>query len=298
MIYDVLINQSFSNFLNKHEPIILKLFDIVKLFKENIPNTYKYSTKYPSPRSNYKYTDKLFIGCILYVVLNNSSWISFIGPIPGKQVHKKFKEFIKMNCFNKLFQQSIKEYLCTDSLEKTKIISTDTTNIYNKNCKELKHKNPYLKNKRSAKISSFVDYNGSPLTISISDSNESDCKLFDKEFNKLINNNIIKEKFNKKCIILADKGYDTRTIREKIYKSKMKCIIPFNKRNTKNKSKIKELNENEKKIYKKRIKVEHYFSIIKKYPKINCVYEKSLSSYLNIVLLVSSMILINRISKR
>lgn len=76
------INPLFSKFLNKHEEITLKLFEI-KLFKKNIPNTYKYSKKYPPRRKGYKYTDKLFIGCILYIAINNYSWTAFIGPIEG-----------------------------------------------------------------------------------------------------------------------------------------------------------------------------------------------------------------------
>ncbi len=75
-------NKTFSNFLNKHEQFILKLYNIIASFKKNIPNTYQYSEKYLPPRSNYKYTDKLFIGCILYVSLNNYSWTSSITPIP------------------------------------------------------------------------------------------------------------------------------------------------------------------------------------------------------------------------
>ena len=95
---EIIINQSFSNFLNKHEKVIPKLLDKVKSFKKNIPNTYKYSLKYPRPRKIYKYTDKLFIGCILYIALNNYSWTSFIVLIPGKQVHKRFKEHCKIAC--------------------------------------------------------------------------------------------------------------------------------------------------------------------------------------------------------
>jgi hypothetical protein len=294
MIHEVIINQSFANFLNKHERIILKLFDIVKTFKKNIPDTYKYSLKYPPPRSNYKYTDKLFIGCILYIILNNSSWTSFIGPIPGKQVHKKFREYSKMKLFKRLFKRSIKEYLCTKSMEKTKLISVDSTNIFNKNCIELKNRNPYYKNKKCIKLSTTVDSLGSPLSITINDSNNHDCKLFNEVFDKMINNKVIKEKLNKRSILLADKGYDTKAIRNKIKKSRMKCIITYNKRNCKDKNKIKELTEHEKIIYKNRIKVEHFYGIIKKYPKINSVYEKTMNSYLNLVLLVSSMILINR----
>lgn len=288
-------NKTFSEFLNKHEKVILKLLNIIASFKKNKPpNTYQYSNKYPPPRANYKYTDKLFIGCILYIALNNSSWISFIGPIPGKQVHKRFKEYINKNAFKKLFEESVKEYLCTNVTEKTRIISTDTTIITNKNCIELTEINPYLKNKKCIKVSSFVDSKGTPISVSINSCNEHDSKIFNKEFDRIINTKPIKKSINGNCIILADKGYDTKAIRKKIKKSKMKCIIAYNKRNTKDKTKIKELNEVEKKVYKKRVKIEHYFGIIKRYPKINNVYEKTLSSYLNLILLVSSMILIKR----
>lgn len=57
---------------------------------------------------------------------------------------------------------------------------------------------------------------------------------------------------------------------------------------------MRKLRDREEVIYKNRIKVEHYFGIIKRYPKVNCVYEKTINSYLNIVLIVSSMVLINR----
>jgi hypothetical protein len=299
MIHEVIINQSFSDFLKKHERIILKLFDIIKTFKKNIPNTYKYSLKHPPLKSNYKYTDKLFIGCILYITLNNSSWTSFIGPIPGKQVHKKFREYSLKNCFEKLFKTSIEEYLCTIKMKKNNknIISTDTSNIYNRNCEELIHKNPYMKNKKCIKISTFVDSRGCPLNISINDSITHDSKIFINDFNKIIDNKDIKKKFNKNTLILADKGYDSKNVRNIIRKSKMDHIIAYNRRNTKNKSKIRKLTKYQKKIYKKRIKVEHYFGIIKRYPKINVIYEKSLSSYYNILLLVSSLIIINRIMK-
>ena len=237
--------------------LFLKFFNLIKSYKKNIPDTYKYSNKYPPPRSNYKYTDKLFIACILYVTLNNSSWISFIGPIPGKQVHKKFKEYIKMNCFKDLFEQSIEDYLCTESKEKLELISIDSSTIYNKQSLEVKHKNPYNKNKKCSKISAMVDSKGSPISITLSDSraylwlcqdkvinsNKHDCKIFNEVFDNTLKLNTIKENNLENITLLADKGYDTKTIREKIYKSKMKAIIAFNKRRTKDKSKIRKFNE-------------------------------------------------------
>ena len=86
MIEEVHINQSFRKFLNKHDIIITKIFDTVKSFKNDIPDSYLYSPQFPPKRSNYKYnsclqefrkiykfackfiylrTDKLFLGCII-----------------------------------------------------------------------------------------------------------------------------------------------------------------------------------------------------------------------------------------
>lgn len=151
MIYKVTINKSFKSFIEKHEKVILKCFNIVASFKTNIPNTYKYSTKYPPPRKNYKYTDKLFTACILYITLNNFSWSSFIGPILGKQLHKRFMEYSKNGCFKKLSKKSIKDYTLTDFKEKSKFISIDSSTMFNKNNKELFNRNPYYKNKCCAK---------------------------------------------------------------------------------------------------------------------------------------------------
>jgi len=343
----IIFNKTFSNFLNKHEEIILKLLNIVKSFK-NTPNTYQYSLKHPPLRSNYKYTDKLFIGCILYIILNSCSWISFIGPIPGKQVHKKFMEYSKNNYFSVLFEKSLKEYLNSDVTDKLKITSIDTTTIYNKQSTEIKSRIPYNKNigmqpikiglqylyssrnsdqrsgsgaKRAAKISAITDHYGKsyfycdaikigfshhtcdpqgygvPLGIHVTDSNVHDTKSFESTLNKILINDTIKK--NRKIItMLADKGYDSKHIRNKLSRLRMKCIISYNKRNTKDPAKINKLTIHQQKKYKKRVRVEHYFGRIKRYPKVNCVYEKTLSSYANIVLMISSMMIQNKISKK
>lgn len=58
-----------------------------------------------------------------------------------------------------------------------------------------------------------MDSIASPLAITIDDSNNHDCKLFNKVFDKMITNNDIKKEINKDPIILADKGYDTKSIK-------------------------------------------------------------------------------------
>ena len=41
---------------------------------------------------------------------------------------------------------------------------------------------------------------------------------------------------------------------------------------------MRHLTDNDKRIYKNRIKVDHFYVVIKRYPKINCIYEKTLES--------------------
>src|SRR5207302_1938291 len=162
---------------------------------------YKFSEKYSKRTPCSKYTEKLFIGCMLYIIMNNRSWTLFIGPINGKQVHKKFRDY----CNNQLFK-----YLFTDT--------------------------------------SFI-------------------------FAQFANAHTIKNNPNE-FYFLADKGYDTKAIISTLKNNKLKPIIPYNKKNTKDSTKIRTYTDEELEIYKNRIKVENFFTNIKKYPKINHVYEK------------------------
>ena len=50
--------------------------------------------------------------------------------------------------------------------------------------------------------------------------------------------------------------------------------LPINK-NTKDPHKRRYLTQAQKQIYKNRIKIEHFFGVIKRYPEINCVYERT-----------------------
>jgi hypothetical protein len=58
---------------------------------------------------------------------------------------------------------------------------------------------------------------------------------------------------------MVDAGYVSINLRNKLNNYFYKLIIPFNKRNTKDKSKIKNLSIEDKKIHKKRINIENIF---------------------------------------
>ena len=91
--------------------------------------------------------------------------------------------------------------------------------------------------------------------------------------------------------VLADKGYDSSKLRTEILSHNFKPIIPFNKRNIKDKSKIKHLSKDEYYIYKRRIKIEHFFSWIKKNKRISEVNEKREKAFMGFVYLAACIII-------
>ena len=62
-------------------------------------------------------------------------------------------------------------------------------------------------------------------------------------------------------------------------------LLPFNKRNTKDKNKIKTLTDEEKKLYKSRITIENTFLKIKKNRRLEIVYEKISKNFLSLIYL-------------
>ena len=87
-----------------------------------------------------------------------------------------------------------------------------------------------------------------------------EINIFNKQLDKLD----IKL-FNKKStIFMADAGHDSIKLRKRLNDIFCKLVILFNKRNTKDKNKIKTLANEEKKLYKSRIAIENTFLKIKK----------------------------------
>ena len=97
-IYKPYKNPRLKKFFRDHKKAINLIFNTLKTYKPNICDSFYYSIKNPPQHSKYKYTlsllslqgngfaDKLYLGCIFYIILYGSTWESFIGPIPGKQL--------------------------------------------------------------------------------------------------------------------------------------------------------------------------------------------------------------------
>jgi len=148
---------------------------------------------------------------------------------------------------------------------------TDTSTFYNKYNIDNVERNKYFKNKKVMKLSFITNKKGIPLNIDLFKGNLNDMNIFNKQLDNLKIGLIDK----KSTIFMADSGYDSIKLRSKLNNIFYKSIIPFNKRNTKDKNKIKTLTNEEKKLYKSRITIENTFLLLKKYRIFEIVYEKN-----------------------
>ena len=208
-IFEPDINPRLMKFFKEHKKSISLFFSVLQTIKPNIPDSYTYSDINPPPHPRYKYTDKLYIGCIFYITKYSSSWEAFIGPIPGKQIHKRHMEYLKNDIYSKFFNKSLTKYLnATKKAHKNnvKYISVDSTITNNKLCKELDKHNPCNKNRKGAKVSAIVDSNGSVLASSIADSSRHDSQFVEENLKQLKENKLLMNairRTNYKTIFLA-----------------------------------------------------------------------------------------------
>ena len=96
---------------------------------------------------------------------------------------------------------------------------------------------------------------------------------------------------------IADAGYDTKTNREYILSKGYKPLIWANKRNTKNKDKLKaqKLNKKDIKHYKTRHIIENSYSWMEtKIPRLAKIYDKKISNYMNMVYVANIDIILSR----
>jgi hypothetical protein len=160
--------------------------------------------------------------------------------------------------------------------------------------------NRYNGRKKYFNISTITDLYGTPLEISVHSSKETDSKTLIKNVNNLPTNiNTLKNSKNNryKQYFLGDPGYNTEKNKQFLISKGYTPIIKYNKRNTQDEKIIKEneLSDEQKLIYKKRFKVESFFSWIKNYPLINQNYQKKIESYKGLLSLMCSLFISQRI---
>jgi hypothetical protein len=259
--------------------------EIIKniILKSSIRDSYNHTYH------NQKYALSDIISEIIYVLKTGISWRNIRGIIKWQSIVYHFNKFRDTGIFKKALNKLLRIY--KKDINKSEIsYLTDTTFIKNNIGLSNTGRNPIFKNKNCFKLSFLSDLNGIPLDIQIGSGNLSEKSYLDKHIKY-----VLKNKSKVKTNLLADAGYDSSITRKKLIDNNIYPIIPFNKRNTKDNAKIKYLNDDDKKLYKRRIKIENLFSWIKKNKRISEINEKIFSSYLNFVYLAVGLILFRRL---
>jgi transposase len=152
-------------------------------------------------------------------------------------------------------------------------------------------RNKYFKNKKVIKISLITDSNGIVLNLDVQSGNQHDSTILFNQLQKIDNKEIYKN-----SIFMADTGYDSKKLKIELDKIFKKTIIPFNPRNTKNPNKIKNMSDDDKKIYKNRIKVENMNQKIKAHRRLDVLYEKQIKNYIQMLNLSLLNIIVKELS--
>jgi len=253
----------------------------------NLNKIFNYKTK------NRKYSNKTLIKCIIDILKDGISFRS-IGKykkIKWQTIYKFYYKLIQNNVIKIIFDNIVDNY--KKKILKNNIFITDTTLIPNKLGINHIGYNPQYPKHKTSKISIISDINGIPLNICCSDGSTNDSKILYNQLDDFKNSN--SDLLNNNNILLGDAGYDSNKIREKLNNIKFgKLLAARNKRNIKNKYKLEliKLSPEEKKLLKKRIKIEHINAQLKQYKRISIRYDKYISNYINFVYLACINIII------
>ncbi len=256
-------------------------------------------------------------------------------PIDGRYLNAIHNNYIRAGVYEHINKSILEKYLETDREIKLKNQMIDSSFIANKGGsvknnnhllsdktkqknKKIRKMNQLSPDNKQTKEETFIDYNkyngrkkynkistitdsfGTPLANAIISSKQSDSISINETINNIpIDLHTLKNSKNNryKQYMLADTGYDSRKNTQYLKQLGYTPIIAFNKRNTKDKKKIKkrQLNKKDKLRYKKRGVVESFFSWIKNFPVINQNYQKTITSYYGLVTLASCIIISKRV---
>ena len=136
----------------------------------------------------------------------------------------------------------------------------------------------------------MVDRNGLPLSVFTASANTHDSKLYLPTFADFKIEVPIGRPVTRPKMVIGDASFDTEEIRSYNAKRGIRCIIPINPRNTKNK-KVGRPKRFDKYIYRGRSAVERFNSWIEANKKVNVRYERLEISYLGLILLACAMMI-------
>lgn len=257
-------------------------FDIKLELKKIILKSKHLKNSFNKQHSNSKYSIDLIIDELMYFLKSGVSWRMLRSTINYKTLFWHYSRFVENNIFLKLFNK-IKNVYINNFIYDNCSLLVDSTIIYNKYGINKIGRNKFYKNKKVTKISLMTDVNGFPLSVLFMKGNYHDNTTFNRHIKDAL---IILS--NKKLKILADKAYSSKNNYDLLNSNNISHIIPPRRNMKIAKTYNYDVNE-----YIKRIKIEHIFSRLKMFKRINMRYDKFISNFAGFVQLALSIIAIN-----
>lgn len=263
--------------------------NIVHELEKIILSTKNLKSTYTKDHPNKKYSLKIIINEIIYFLKSGVSWNMLRSEINPKTLYWHYTNWVKYDIFHRLLKRIKTIYMkkCTTDTGIYDVL-IDTSVIPNRYGINKKGKNKFYKSKNVTKLSLMADTNGIPLSILFMKGNYHDNTTFEKHIKDAI---IISSK--RTVRIMADKAYSSYNNYKIIENNNMMHIIPPRKN-----MRIHKTYKYSKNIYRRRVKIENIFGIVKNYKRINIRYDKLLRNYQGFLYLAFLITSINFINKK
>ena len=225
-------------------------------------------------------TTKHYLKQIMSVLRSGMQWHHLKSDLHYTTYHKTHMKWCKLGIYELAFKLSLK--LAKFSRGELKNLFIDSSMIKNKQGKDCIGANHYDRYRSATKVNVIVTSTGIPLSINVVKANTHDSTLTAEAVNCL-NVKVIGSR------LIADKGYINNKYKKTILKShRIKLIYPVRK-NQHVKNTVLEIN-----LLKRRSIVEHFFSWLKNYRKIQVRHDKTIMSFEGFIYLASLNILHNK----
>ena len=250
----------------------LNNLSLINSIKTYINNNKIYAKHFDFSYKTQNYSLDEVLPEIIKIIKYANPWRS--SYINHSTLYSVYKKMLKMNIIKNTYIELLNLYIKKQPNKKLKYLYTDTTCIKNKYGSELVKYNGHKK-MNCTKVSFITDSNGIPINVGIFSGSKHDSQIFIEQLNNkmLIDETLLNK--NKKYM-LADSGYDTNDIKQILNDLNFTSIIANNKRRKKQRIIF---NAKYKRIYSKRIKIEHTNELFKTNRRCNCRYDKNINTF-------------------
>jgi transposase len=212
-----------------------------------------------------KYSFEHIYDSIMYVLKTGIAWRYLNSGVGWQSAFFHFKRWSRRRIFEKAFNKVRRKVTCGTA------IIVDTTFIINKNGKNKVARNKLMKNKNCLKISMVTDVNGIPLSVLADKGTKHDLKFVGRHIKDL------DRKLRKQDgFVLADRGYISKQLKQTL-DNKGWTLMTKVKRN------MRDTYVYDPNMYKRRIRIENTFQMLKTYRRIQLRYDRKHSTYLSFV---------------